>query len=288
MATILVGWREWAALPALGLPRVRAKLDTGARSSALHVERQWRFVDAGTPWVGFALLPRMRGDLVELSCAPVHGENDHLRMTIRPAVRELDPRPVVTGGAGRELDLQRLGLGHRVEVRSSMIGTWPRCGDGGRTLDPVNDQRLARCHVDHGRQRDGRDVAPSDDVLTHIQMIDVILEPHGLWLGRQAVHAHAHLDVRGDQDARLLLMAIIPPVGEHDGSLDATGLAWIELQAKRRRRFEWTQRDVGCGAGPGRGERRGARTRERHGGGLGVVIVDRRQRDVPGLRRRGE
>jgi hypothetical protein len=60
MAAIPVGWREWVALPALGLPRLRAKVDTGARSSALHVERHWRFVDGGAPWVGFALLPSAR------------------------------------------------------------------------------------------------------------------------------------------------------------------------------------------------------------------------------------
>ena len=73
MTAIPVGWREWVALPALGLPRLRAKVDTGARSSALHVERQWRFVDGGAPWIGFALVPRAHADEVE-AAAPIVDE----------------------------------------------------------------------------------------------------------------------------------------------------------------------------------------------------------------------
>ncbi len=69
MTTIRTGWREWVALPMLQLARVRAKLDTGARSSALHVERQWRFTEAGAPWVGFVVRPCSRGKLVEATAA---------------------------------------------------------------------------------------------------------------------------------------------------------------------------------------------------------------------------
>ena len=50
---VVIGWREWVALPTLGIAVLRAKVDTGARTSALHVDAQWRFTDGGAPWVGF-------------------------------------------------------------------------------------------------------------------------------------------------------------------------------------------------------------------------------------------
>jgi hypothetical protein len=76
MATkIVLGWREWASLPELGIARLRAKVDSGARSSALHVDTQWRFFDGGAPWVGFRISPGQRGGIIE-AAAPVYDERE--------------------------------------------------------------------------------------------------------------------------------------------------------------------------------------------------------------------
>lgn len=74
---IVLGWREWLTLPELGVARMRAKVDTGARSSALHVDGQWRFVEGGVPWVGFRLTLGKTGATRSLqSSAPIFDERE--------------------------------------------------------------------------------------------------------------------------------------------------------------------------------------------------------------------
>lgn len=54
---MMVGWREWIALPGLGIAAVKAKIDTGARTSALHTFSLETFRDKGVKTARFGVHP---------------------------------------------------------------------------------------------------------------------------------------------------------------------------------------------------------------------------------------
>jgi hypothetical protein len=74
---IVVGWRECLKLENLGVDHIVAKVDTGAKTCALHAFYIDEFECDGQPWIRFGLHPHRGSDTTEVHCeAPIKERRD--------------------------------------------------------------------------------------------------------------------------------------------------------------------------------------------------------------------
>jgi hypothetical protein len=87
----LIGWREYLALPILGIDKIKVKIDTGARTSALHAFHIHTYKEKGQEMVKFQVHPIQRETHTTIDCtAPLfeyrHVTNSGGHSQLRPVI----------------------------------------------------------------------------------------------------------------------------------------------------------------------------------------------------------
>jgi hypothetical protein len=115
----VAGWREWVSLPEFDVPWIKAKLDTGARSSAIHAYEVEEFDRDSAPWVRFEIHPWQMSSLDSVTVeVPVVD-----RRVVRSSTGHEEERLVVSATlavVGRRLDAE-LTLTNRDEMGFRML-----------------------------------------------------------------------------------------------------------------------------------------------------------------------
>jgi ribosomal protein S6--L-glutamate ligase len=88
---LIIGKEEWCALPGLHIPALKAKIDSGARTSALHAENIHIYTARGERWVRFDLHPIQKTRNITVHCrAPLVDERD-----VKSSSGHTERRPVI-------------------------------------------------------------------------------------------------------------------------------------------------------------------------------------------------
>ena len=92
----ILGWREWVGFPDIGIDQIKAKVDSGARTSCLHAFRVELFQREGRDWISFDIHPLQRNNEKVISCeAPLldkrtvrdSGGHEEIRYVIETTIR---------------------------------------------------------------------------------------------------------------------------------------------------------------------------------------------------------
>jgi ribosomal protein S6--L-glutamate ligase len=132
---IILGWEEWIALPDLGLVAIKAKVDTGAKTSALHAFVIEPFGPPGRPSVRFGVHPAPRRPEIELFCsAPVIDARD---VTSSNGERERRYVIATTLAIGGYRSMIEITLTNRAEMSYRML-LGRQALQAGMLVDPAN------------------------------------------------------------------------------------------------------------------------------------------------------
>ncbi len=125
MKTLKVGWREWVELPELAIGPIKAKVDTGARTSALHAIDLEITERDGQSWVAFRY-EHEDGSLGTRNEAPVEEFREVTNSGGQSELRPVIKTPLKLGGVYKLIELtltQRDNMAYRMLVGRTTLST---------------------------------------------------------------------------------------------------------------------------------------------------------------------
>src|SRR5208282_5208649 len=154
MEPFVLGWREWVALPQLGLAAVKAKIDTGAKTSALHAFSIETFGPANAPFVRCGVHPADYDSNVVVWCTAKVSDRRYVRSSNGQAEqRYIVNTPIRIGGREWPIEISlsnRYTMAHRMllgrtalDAQAASILPWSEYRQAMLSYDVYEDRELA-------------------------------------------------------------------------------------------------------------------------------------------------
>lgn len=103
---VSIGWSEWCELPELGLPAIKAKIDTGAKTSALHALNIQEFYREKERWVQFYVFPLQGKKELKILCqSPVLDRRHIMNSGGYQELRYVISTHLMLGNVSRKIEL---------------------------------------------------------------------------------------------------------------------------------------------------------------------------------------
>jgi len=147
MDKIVLGWREWISLPELGIEAIKVKVDSGARSSALHTFELETFTEGGVTKARFSIHPYQHDlSIVKMCVAELTDERNVTDSGGHTELRPVISTRICLGGISKTIEMT---LTNRENMKFRMLlGRTAMLGDF--VIDPDKSYLLGNPETSKG------------------------------------------------------------------------------------------------------------------------------------------
>ncbi|OED36891.1 alpha-L-glutamate ligase [Chromatiales bacterium (ex Bugula neritina AB1)] len=192
---LIAGCEEWCAFSSLGVPAVKARVDSGARTSALHAVNIKSFTRSNRRWVSFEVHPLQNDRITVLRCeAPVHDRRPVKNSGGVAEKRFIIKTEISISGHSWEIDLSlanRDNMGYRMLLGREAMGDRMLVDPAGSfLLGAHTDKEISTIYARHEHSKDGLKIgllASNPDLYSNQRIVEA---------GRERGHDIRFFDIR--------------------------------------------------------------------------------------------